>query len=262
MGAQPGRMGAPLLSVIPLHGSKKPCAGFGFLGSTGTVNALLDGMQHLDTVIEREVSDELRSNLTVDVKNLVVKVNAGIVTLIGTVASPSESLAAEQAAFGVRGVIEVNNGLHVAVAGGAARSDADIAHAVRRALVWDAFVPDDVISSTVTDGAVRLQGTVDDATDRDEAERAVKDIPGVKAVHNLIDVHPSAETARDVTHAIDVALIREADAEARGIRVQCHEGRVTLSGDVHSTAERQAAVDAAKAAPGVRLVDDHLRIAD
>jgi osmotically-inducible protein OsmY len=222
----------------------------------------LAGMQHLDTVIEREVWDELRSNPTVHAKNLVVKVDAGIVTVTGTVTSPSESLAAEQAVLGVRGVIEVINGLNVAVAGGAARTDTEIAHAVRHALVWDVFVPDDVISSSVTDGVVRLHGTVDDPTERNEAERAVKDIPGVRSVHNLIDVHPSAETARDVTRAIDVALIREADAEARSIRVRCREGRVTLSGAVRSNAERQAAVDAAKTAPGVRGVEDQLRIAE
>jgi osmotically-inducible protein OsmY len=241
---------------------EKPQARLGFLLLAGTLDALIASMQHLDTVIEREVWDKLRAHPTVHAKHLVVKVDAGIVTVSGTVANPSESIAAEQAVLGVRGVIEVINGLNVAVAGGAARSDTEVAHAVRHALVWDVFVPDDVISSSVSDGVVRLHGTVDDPTERDEAERAVKNIPGVRSVHNLIDVHPSTETARDVMRAIDVALIREADAEARAIRVQCHEGRVTLSGDVRSAAERQIAVEAAKTAPGVRGVEDHLRVAE
>jgi len=39
-----------------------------------------------------------------------------------------------------------------------------------------------------------------------------------------------------------------------------HEGKVILSGAVHSWAERQSVVGAAKGTPGVRIVDDRLHI--
>jgi hypothetical protein len=39
-----------------------------------------------------------------------------------------------------------------------------------------------------------------------------------------------------------------------------HEGRVSISGSVHSWAERRAALGAAKATPGVISLVDHLRI--
>lgn len=44
------------------------------------------------------------------------------------------------------------------------------------------------------------------------------------------------------------------------IEFETEDGRVTLTGSVHSWAERQAAVTAAGSTPGVRSVVDHLRV--
>jgi osmotically-inducible protein OsmY len=220
-----------------------------------------NGMENLDSVIEREVNAAIRSNRSIGVSSLNVVVDAGVVRLSGIVRSPAESLAAQQAAFGVPGVIDVINDLHAQLHGGAVRSDADVAQAVRHALVWNTLVPDEVISSSVTDGTVRLHGTVDDPTERDEAERSVCHLPGVRHVHNLIAVRPSEDTARAVALAIEAALDRDAEAEARRIKVDVREGRVTLSGVVRCPAERDAAVNAAEHSPGVRAVTDHLRVA-
>jgi osmotically-inducible protein OsmY len=223
-------------------------------------SAIGKGMENLDSVIEREVHEAITSNPSIGASPLHVVVDAGVVKLSGIVRSPAESLAAEQAAFGVPGVIDVLNGLDAQLLGGTVRSDSDIANAVRHALVWNALVPDDVISSNVTDGIVRLNGTVDDATEREEAERSVCPIPGVRRVHNSIAVRPSEDTARAVAQAIEAALDRDAEAKARRIKVDVREGRVTLSGVVRCTAERDAAVSAAEHSLGVRAVSDRLRV--
>jgi osmotically-inducible protein OsmY len=220
-----------------------------------------NGMENLDNVIEREVNAAIAANRSIGASPLNIVVNAGVVKLSGIVQSPTESLAAEQEAFGIPGVIDVINDLDAQLLGGTVCSDADIAHAVRHALVWNPLVPDEVISSNVTDGIIRLHGTVDDATERDEAERSVCHLPGVRRVHNLIAVRPSEETARAVAQAIGAALDRDAEAEARRIKVNVREGRVTLSGVVRCAAERDAAVSAAEHSPGVRAVTDRLRVA-
>lgn len=225
-------------------------------------SAIGKGMENLDSVIEREVNAAITSNRSIDASPLHVVVDAGVVRLSGTVRSITESMAAQQAAFGVPGVIDVINDLDAQWLGGAVRSDADIAQAVRHALVWNTLVPDDVISSNVTDGIVRLHGAVDDATERDEAERSVCHLPGVRRVHNLIAVRPIEDTARAVAKAIEAALDRDAAAEARCIKVDVREGRVTLSGVVRCAAERDAAISAAEHSPGVRAVADHLQVAD
>ncbi len=224
-------------------------------GATGS------GMENSNTAIEREVNQAIRSNRAICASPLHVVVDGGIVRLSGVVGSPAESMAAEQAAFGVPGVIDVINELDAQVLGGAVRSDADIAHAVRHALVWNTLVPDEVISTSVTGGVVRLHGTVDEEADRDEAERSVCHLPGVRRVHNSITVRPSEDTARAVARAIEAALDQDAEAEARRIKVEVREGRVTLSGVVRCAAERDAAVGAAERSPGVRAVTDRLLIA-
>jgi osmotically-inducible protein OsmY len=151
-------------------------------------------MEDLDTVIEREVLEELGAKHGVIARNLTVKADAGVVRLTGAVRSLRESVAAEQAAFGVPGVIDVANDLHIQ-AGGAAYGDMHVAHAVRHALVSNPFVPDDLISSNVADGVVRLHGIVSDPAERDEAERSIRKLPGVRQVYNLIEVRQSMHTA-------------------------------------------------------------------
>jgi osmotically-inducible protein OsmY len=59
---------------------------------------------------------------------------------------------------------------------------------------------------------------------------------------------------------IEAAFERSAEIEARRLTVNVSDGSVTLTGNVHSAAERDEATRAASAAPGVRLVVDHMVI--
>jgi osmotically-inducible protein OsmY len=53
--------------------------------------------------------------------------------------------------------------------------------AVRRALERDVFVPEEKITSMISDRWVTLEGTVELWSQRDDAERAVRNLMGVKA---------------------------------------------------------------------------------
>jgi osmotically-inducible protein OsmY len=64
-----------------------------------------------------------------------------------------------------------------------------------------------------------------------------------------------------VKQRITDALKRHAEVEASHIQINVREGgTVSLEGEVDNWDERQAVVRAAWAAPGVRMVDDRLRI--
>ena len=125
-----------------------------------------------DEQIHQEVLRELRWDSRVDKTEVGVEVDQGVVTLTGTVASYAKKLAAQDAAHRVTGVLDVANDVRVKVPGSLGRTDTEIAQAVRHALAWNVLVPETRITSTVTDGWVTLEGSVDRLRERDDAERA------------------------------------------------------------------------------------------
>ena len=214
-----------------------------------------------DVEIHDDVLEELTWDPRVDATEVGVEVDKGVVTLTGTVTTWAKRVAAEHAAHRVAGVLDVANGITVKTPGGLARSDTEIAQAVRQTLQWDVYVPDENITSTVAEGRVTLEGTVDRLSQFDATERAVRNLTGVKAVVNLIKVKTSQPASPNVRAAIERALDRRAARETEHIRVDVHDGVVTLTGPVHSWSERRAVVGAARGTAGVRDVEDELWLA-
>ena len=171
-----------------------------------------------------------------------------------------ESNAAQEAAFRVAGVRDVANDINVKLPAFLMRTDTDIAKAVRAALEWDITVPRDRIRSTVTEGVVTLQGTVDDWHQVAAAELAVTNLAGVQDVLSELVVHAAPVDSGVVQVEIEEALERRAERAARRITVAVEDGQVTLTGTVRSWAEKEAVLGAARGTHGVRRVADHLRI--
>jgi osmotically-inducible protein OsmY len=213
----------------------------------------------VDQEIEQEIVSELEWELGLGAEEIGVKVQAGLVTLTGSVGSYAAKIAAQEAALRVLGVTDVANELHVEVSPPNNRSDAEIARAVRTGLEWNVLVPDDRITSTVSDGFVTLRGSVESLAERHEAESAVRRLAGIRGVHNEIDVVPTLDSG-DLQLKIEEALERRAIREADRIAVRVHNGRVTLSGEVQSWAEKRAIIGLVSHAPGVRYLEDHLAI--
>ena len=214
-----------------------------------------------DAQLQRDLLHELKWDPRVEEMDVRVDVNDGVVTLTGTVSSWAKRHAAQEAAHRVAGVLDVANDIEVKVPGRLLRTDTDIALAVRETLTWDVFVPDQRIQSTVSDGSVTLEGTVDLPSEREDAERAVRNLAGVRRVINKIAVgiRPTT-TSLEVRAAIEAALERRAQREAHRIRVDVQRGWVSLSGRVRSWEEKQAVLGAARDTPGVEGVDDGLLI--
>jgi osmotically-inducible protein OsmY len=220
---------------------------------------MTQGIKKTDTQIHHDVLEELKWDSRIDETEVGVEVDKGVVTLTGTVASWAKRMAAEEAARRVIGVLDIANDIKIKVPGGLTRTDTEIAQAVRHALQWDVFVPDEQITSTVADGWVTLDGIVESWSERADAERAIRNMAGVKGVVNKITVTPTKFVTADVRKAIEQALERRAEREAKRIRVEVRNGVATLTGSVHSWAERKSVVAAARFTPGVRDVKDELR---
>ena len=223
---------------------------------TGTATATTT---RTDEQIQKDVLEELKWEARVQPNEIGVAVKDGIVTLMGQVDSYTKRWAAEEAAQRVRGVKAVANEIEVRLPVSAERSDADIAAAAIRALEWDAFVPVDKINITVSKGWITLTGEVEWQFQKEDAERVVRRLSGVKGIVNLISVKPRVIPS-DLKQKIEQALVRSVETDARKINVDVQGSKVILTGTVRSWAEREDAERAAWSAAGVASVDNRIAI--
>jgi osmotically-inducible protein OsmY len=213
-----------------------------------------------DSEIQQAVLREMKWDSRVEETDVGVEVDRGVVTLTGTVDNYAKRLAAQEAAHRVEGVLDVANDVTVKLPGTTARTDTEIAQAVRQALEWDVTVPDEELQTTVSNGTVTLEGQVPFAFQRWEAVRAVRHLVGVQdVVDNIVVAGVHLDPAM-VRNEITEALERRADRSAKRIRVSVEDGRVTLAGQVHSWAEKEAVLGAVRFTPGVSSVEDRLLI--
>lgn len=213
-----------------------------------------------DVEIKQQVLRELKWDSRIAWSTIGVEVLEGVVTLSGKVNSYAKKRAAQEAAHRIAGVLDVANDIEVRPTGDITRSDADIAKAVRHVLQWDALVPDEQITSTVSDGWVTLEGDVALWRERQDAERAVLRLEGVLGVINKIAISPRKVDPKELQEQIEYALERRADREAERLRIEVHDGTVDLFGRVHSWQEKRAVVGSISHAPGVMEIRDHIRI--
>jgi osmotically-inducible protein OsmY len=213
-----------------------------------------------DLQLKKHVLNELEWEPSLHAEEIGVAVKNGIVTLTGTVSTFGEKLAAERATKRVRGVRGFADKIEVKLATSTRRSDADIARAAADALCWNTDVPTERITLHVEDGWLTLEGEVDWAYQRDAAMRSVRYLSGVRGVTDLVQIKAKLD-AGEIKRRLAAAFQRNAEVEAKNIQVEAKNGRVVLTGKVHSWPEHDEATRVAWSAPGVVMVEDRLTVA-
>ena len=211
-----------------------------------------------DVQLRADVEQELRWEPSVRAEQIGVSVKNGIVELDGHVDSFWEKWAAERATMRVGDARAVANEIKVELPASAVRTDEDIARTAVNQLEWNFSVPN-TVKVTVTDGSLTLTGTTEWQYQKEEAERAVRPLRGMKWVCNDITVTPRV-SAMDVKMKIEDALQRTSGNADHKVTVESCHGKVTLRGTVHTWSEREEAQHAAWAAPGVTDVEDLITI--
>jgi osmotically-inducible protein OsmY len=210
-----------------------------------------------DSDLRRDVERELEWEPSVDERRIGASVIDGIVTLTGEVSSYSEKWRAERAVERVAGVRGIAN--EIDVKSTLDRSDTDIAKMAVDALDANVLVPADHVQVKVEGGWLTLTGEVAWDYQRRAAERAVRDLPGITGITNLITIKPRVEPV-DVKRRVEETFKREAILDAQSITVQVTGDEVTLRGSVRSWVERHEAEKAAWSAPGVKAVHNHITV--
>lgn len=213
-----------------------------------------------DRELRQNVIDELDFEPSIDSTDIGVAAENGVITLSGHVPSYAQKMAAERAAWRVKGVKAIAEEIKVRIPGDKQHDDDEIAQRSVDILAWNSLIPRDALHVRVQNGFVTLSGQLDWNFQRKAAEADIRKLTGVAGVINEITLKPAIQ-AVDVKQRITDALKRHAEVEASHIKVEVRDGdTVSLEGEVDNWDERQAVVNAAWSAPGVRSVDDRLRI--
>jgi osmotically-inducible protein OsmY len=210
-----------------------------------------------DEELQKDVLAELKWDAQIQPNEIGVSVKDGVVTLTGWVDSYLKKWSAEEAAHKVAGVKAVANEIEIKLS--TERTDPDIAAAAIHALEWDAFVPSNKVQVTVSKGWVTLKGEVEWQYQKEDAERVVRRLTGVKGVTNLITVKPRV-TPSELKKKIEDALVRNAEIDAKKITVEVQGNKAILKGTVRAWAEKEQAARVAWSAPGVTSVENQITV--
>ena len=172
---------------------------------------------------------------------------------------------------------------------GTVLTDAEITSAVKTKFLADSKVGGLKIDVDTSHGVVTLTGPVHSSAEKNEAIRLAKTTAGVKSVVSKLTVETAATTgttdkvkaetkeksaqakdkavdAKDVTAdasitaAVKTKLLGDTKVGGLKIDVDTKDNVVTLTGKVHSAAEKAEAVRLAKTTTGVKRVVDNLTI--
>ena len=210
-----------------------------------------------DESLRDDVLQALHWDPSIDVAHIGVAAKAGAVVLTGKIPSYADKVGAERVARRVRGVRAIINDIEVHLEH--LSDDQALTHRARNLLDWDVGVPRGAVNVAVTKGLVTLTGEVDWEHQRRAAEDAVRRLEGVRGVSNVIALRPQPQ-GPDIHGRIKAALERLADLEAGDVAVEVFGEKVILSGKVRTLAEHEALTSAVWAAPGVRVVEDHMTV--
>ena len=150
-----------------------------------------------DLQIQAAVLEAFNRSPDVGGKSIDVKVQDKIVTLSGSVDTPTQRNGAEQAARAVDGVAGVTNNLNVTNPQAAAEPPANVpavdqnvelAKRVKFELYDSGAFETSTMTAVASDGAVTLSGTVRSRAEQLLAERVAQGVPGVKKVTNELRV--------------------------------------------------------------------------
>jgi len=149
---------------------------------------------------------------------------------------------------------------------GEGTSDRKITADAKIRLMADSKVPALDINVDTDDGVVTLFGAVPSAEAKMAAQADVRKIAGVKGVKDELQIVPAGDKKviaakdDDIEKSVKGAFTNMKDFEK--ISVNAKNGVVRLSGEVPHTADELKAATIARSQPGVRAVEEDLKVAE
>jgi len=143
------------------------------------------------------------------------------------------------------------------------KSNAQLQQDVQDAIKWQPLLNAAEIGVTAKDGVVSLTGVVDSYAKKTEAEDAAKNVAGVIALVEKIEVkYPSSysKTNGEIAAEVLAALTTRWDIPKDKVKVKVEAGWVTLTGELTWNYQKEAARNAIKSLMGVTGVTNNITI--
>jgi VCBS repeat-containing protein len=143
------------------------------------------------------------------------------------------------------------------------KSDVQIQHDVMEELKWEPFLNASEIGVSVKNGIVTLSGQVDSYSKKIVAEKAAKNVSGVKAIAEDIVIgvsHTHNKTDTEIAEAVLNALKWHTAVQEEKIKIKVEEGNVRLDGEVDWEYQRANAKTAIENLSGVRSVINFITV--
>jgi osmotically-inducible protein OsmY len=144
------------------------------------------------------------------------------------------------------------------------KNNADLQKDVQDAIKWEPLLNAAEIGVTVEDGIVTLNGIVDSFAKKLEAETAAKNVAGVKAVVEKIEIRFDSDLKNmddnDIAKAILNAWQWHWEIPHDRLKVKVEKGWVTLEGELEENYQREAAKDTIINLLGVKGVSNNIVI--
>jgi osmotically-inducible protein OsmY len=139
------------------------------------------------------------------------------------------------------------------------KNNAELQKDVQDAIKWEPLLNTAEIDVTVKDGVVTLTGTVDSYSKKSEAVDTAKNVAGVQAVVEKIEIKFSS----DWTKKDDNEIATEVENALKWndkVKVKVEKGWVTLEGELERNYQKEAAKNAVKNLLGVTGVINNIKI--
>lgn len=142
------------------------------------------------------------------------------------------------------------------------KTNEELQRDVQNAIKWEPQLHAAEIGVTAKDGVITLMGSVDAYFKKIEAENAAKNVDGVKAVVEEIEVRysNSAKSDEDIANDAIQALIYNLKVPHESIQIKVEKGWVTLEGQVTWNYQKEGAEKSIGHLTGVKGVTNHIKI--
>ena len=146
----------------------------------------------------------------------------------------------------------------------ASETDDRIESSFKKTYVYQTYLKDDAVKAECQDGVVTLTGTVAEEYHKSLAQETAASLPGVIRIDNKLAT--KAEVAADnadtwIGRKVKLALLFHRNVNAGKTVILVKEGRVTLTGEASSTAQKELTAEYALDIEGVKEVQNDMTVA-